>query len=599
MKSIKKLLILLAVLCLCLTGCQGNKPSEDPAPEPELTPAEISEKAMDNFLTKIKDGKYTIESNFLKINVYSRDLVWFDYKDEAYNDFAAMSVKNEAFQGFLRNGGLENIVFLGEEQAIDAADSRLPGYLLNEEVSQGNIYNLFYNQTDAPLTFLSREEIVKRFLLSYAGYGEMAVSQMEDVYLEMDNINPTVVHMKAVMNDNPVTRISYDDIDVVITFGEAEGNAAAEAWMKSPVYPEPRTAWTEGDLFILNSIFMPGYGEQAVPFPTFASYAMTMDQDYLMTDMTTIRDSHATEQDLADYIELLKKEGFEEAKAVAEDGSEKTVYRRLLRDEYKCYSEIAPSFDNGVNLVTKKYYAYPEYYGLDEINKVVTGLGFVELPASTNFVELKGTDRAVALTESWLYFFDYNANLYVDINFEDEDKMNEYLAAYEAALQDAGFTPVYEGDTEEMSYLAAPQGRANFRYLMTGDNKVSLLYRSEKTLPAEEAEKRIAEAGFPEIDLNDPLTCRDLAKFAKVQYGRDYKLYLAFDQTFATMEEAEAFLNAYEEKLTAAGFERTNPSVVGSLKQVAIYNEEKGMLMGIDLFEQKDNVQINVDFTVE
>ena len=43
MKSIKKLLILLVVLCLCLTGCQGNKPSEDPEPDEIGTEAPAEE----------------------------------------------------------------------------------------------------------------------------------------------------------------------------------------------------------------------------------------------------------------------------------------------------------------------------------------------------------------------------------------------------------------------------------------------------------------------------------------------------------------------------------------------------------------------------
>ncbi len=602
MKKLKKLLIALAVLCLCLTGCQSNTPtpSPSPEPEPELSPAEISEKAMDNFLAKIHDGKYTIDSkNFIKIYVYSKDLVWFDYVDEVYHDFAAMSVNNEVFQGFLDEDGLRNITFLTEGQAIDAANSRLPGYWLNEEVSEGNIYNLFYNQPEEPLTFVSHEESVKRSMLSYAGYGETALRLMGDVYLEMNDIDPTVVHLKATVDDDVVARIEYDDIDIVITFGEAKDCEAAEAWMKAPEYPEARTAWTDTDMFVLDSVFLPGYGEAAMPFPTFASYAMTMDQNFVMTDEAAIRDSRATEQDLADYIELLKKEGFEETKIV-EDGVEKTVYRRMLREAYSCYSQIEATYNNGVNLVAKKAYDFPVYDDLDAVNAVIKNQGFTELPASENFVSLKGTDRANELTESWLYFFDYDLYLYVDIDFKDMDEMTEYLDQYVATLVKSGFTPVYESDEdEEVSYYASPDENSSFRYMMMDEDSVSLLYKSEAIISAEEAEKRIAEAGFPEIDLHDPITCRDLVPFEKVRDGHDYKIYLAFGQTFETTDEAEEFLNAYEAKLNEAGFGRVNPGEAGSRKTVAIYNEEKDMLVGLDLFQQQDGALVEFDFVAE
>ncbi|MBR3126650.1 MAG: hypothetical protein IKF35_00145, partial [Solobacterium sp.] len=115
----------------------------------------------------------------------------------------------------------------------------------------------------------------------------------------------------------------------------------------------------------------------------------------------------------------------------------------------------------------------------------------------------------------------------------------------------------------------------------------------------EEAGTLIAEAGFPAIELHAPMTCRNLTRFEKIQYGRDFKTYLALDQNFETMEEAEKFLNAYEEQLTAAGFERVNPGNVGSRKTTAIYNEEKGMLVGIDVTEQASGVLVNFDFSAE
>ena len=73
-------------------------------------------------------------------------------------------------------------------------------------------------------------------------------------------------------------------------------------------------------------------------------------------------------------------------------------------------------------------------------------------------------------------------------------------------------------------------------------------------------------------------------------------MYLTVSQTYETVQEAEAVLNAYEEKLTAAGFERVNPDNVGSRKAIAIYNEAENLLVGIDFYEQNGGALVNFDF---
>ena len=69
------------------------------------------------------------------------------------------------------------------------------------------------------------------------------------------------------------------DVDILITFGEAESDPRAEAWMKDPdrAYPEARTEWGTDEIH-LNAVFLPGYGLTAVPFPDFATYAFTLDE---------------------------------------------------------------------------------------------------------------------------------------------------------------------------------------------------------------------------------------------------------------------------------------------------------------------------------
>ena len=599
MKHFKFLLISFLLLCMSLTSCTKPESEDSSAAVPESVEpepqdnGETAETAMNNFLKKVEEGNYTIlAEGFLKTSVYSNDLVWFDYLEDLYDDFTVMRVNDEVFRGVLTEDSVKYVSFLGEGLATDAIKSRLLNYWLDEDVSQGNIYNLFFNQQDEPLTFVSHEDIVKQSLISFAGYGDSALRLMEDVYLEMDDVDPKVVHLKAVVNDDVVARIFYDDIDITVTFGNAEDNAVAEAWISNPVYPEAKENWDDADIFVLNSVFLPGYGEEAVPFPAFASYAMKIDEENFVTDDAVyIRDSRASESDMEEYINLLVKEGFTEA--------EDHVYRRLLREDYQCYSSIAVEYDNGVNLTANKYYDFPVYDGLDAANTVIEKLGYPALPSSENFENIKATDTANELTESWLYFFTYDSVLYVDMDYQDYDAAVAYIEEYEKALADAGFSPKYIDDTDEVERYDSENEFLSFQYHFGDDNNVSFLFKAEKYIQPDEAEKLIQEAGFPPIELQEPIACRNLTQFEKMQYGLDYKLFLALSQTFENAQAAEEFLTAYETALTDLGYGRISPDEAGTLKQIAICNEEEGMMVAIDFFEQEENTLVNFDFRAE
>ena len=317
MKNRKYLLILLALLCLVLTACQKNEPAD-------------SETAMNNFLNRLEEGNYVMRAkDYLTTTVYSRDQVVFEYDEDIYRDFAAVSVNDEAFQIFLDEDPLE-AQYLNEGQAIDAAAKRLPnGWTA---LSEGNIWNLFYNMQEEPLKFVSYDDTLKQSVLSFVGYSENALRLMHEVYLTLDKEDPTSARIQAEMDEDLVARINYDDIDLEIAFGNAQSNPEADAWMAAPVYPAARTGWTETDEFIFNSVFLPEYGLEAIPFPSFASYALTVDgENFVWDDEVKIRDSHASEQDMAEYIAKLLQNGFSEAKEIADDGTEKTSLKQAAK----------------------------------------------------------------------------------------------------------------------------------------------------------------------------------------------------------------------------------------------------------------------------
>ncbi|MBR3360801.1 MAG: hypothetical protein IKG39_05655 [Lachnospiraceae bacterium] len=615
MKSIKYLVIPVIVLCLLLTACKGKTPSDA---------ADTSEQAMENFLRKLDEGNYTMNvEGYLKTTAYSRDLVYFDYAEEHYNDLTVMSVNNETFQAVLRDDGLENVRFVMEGQAIDAAKEKLVSAWV--DLSQGNIYNFFYNSQEEPLKFVSYDDMLKDNVRALVGNPETSLRLMHEVYLVLDKEDPSVVHIQAEVDDDVVARMSYDDIDIVITFGEAQDNEVSEAWMKDPTYPAARTGWTEEDYFIFNSVFLSGADEEVIPFPTFASYAMTNDgKDFYLTEEVKIRDSHASEANVKDYVAALLADGFKETKEKAEDGTEETWYRRLLREEYQCYTSVKVDYDDGMNLLAKKYYDFPIYEDLSSANEVIKANGFPELPASDKISAVRATDRASEAIESWLYFFDYDTVLYVDIPFEDENEIRSYLNDYNEVLLNANFHSTTEDEGEEEvvnlmqladkpvnlkgqlgleadEIMESANGLENFRYHFD-DGKVTLLFKAQHYISAEEAAQLIVAAGFPAVTFknDDTFSSRDLKKFEKAMYGKDVKAFVTANQVFADTTEAEAFLNQLEASLNAAGFDRANPSVVGTLKQIAIVNEEAGMLVGIDLIEQADGTAaVYLDFEAD
>lgn len=576
-------LLLLAMTSVLFGGCGNSSGSADP------------EIAMQNFLDKVESGNYVISSKgYLKTTVYSEDLVYFDFEDDSvYTDFAVMSVDNEVFQGALTDGGVEEVAFVGEGKAIEAAKGKLPSCWL--ELSDGNIFNLFYNDIEKPLQFVSYEDSIKNQVRSFAGYGEVAVKYMHEVYLTLDKEDPSKAHITAVMDDDEVARYYFDDIDITITFGKAETDKRAEAWMNDPVYPEARTEWEYADIFIFNSVFLPGYGEEAVPFVPSASYALSIDEERFITDDTVyIRDPHAEEGDVDAYIAVLEENGFEK---FTEDGE--TWYRRLLRDETKCYSSISAEYDNGLNIIAKKYYDFPMYEGFDQINSLIVSNNFPELPDTGVIRDLTAKDAKNEQTESWLYFYDYDIALYVYAHYDDRDKVMEYIDGYAEGLLKDGYVPEYiDGDEESgADNYHSEDGDMSFRYHFEDDGEtVILLFKAEKCLTASEVKAILANEGFPETDLSKYETGRDHKKFEKVMYGKDYDSSISISMKFDTQKEAEEYLDKFVADLEDAGFMRVPPSDLGSRKNNGYTNEETRLGVAFDFIPAEDGGETSIYF---
>lgn len=621
----------------------GTEPEAEPQPEPEnppapatptepadtRSPAEISEAAMENFLAKIEAGNYTIEcEEGIKAAVCSEDLVYYTrdirYDDVDYDGFAVMTVNgNETFLGLLGEDGVSSLSFVQEGKAMDlAADgtslqrfaSRLPSRWI--AVSGGNIWELFYNDPKNPLVFRSKEDEVKILVQLFANIGEMNMSRMQDVFLELDQEDPTCAHLRTSFSEGYP---NLADVDILITFGGVQADARAEAWMKDPnrAYPEAPTAWG-GNTVHLNALFQQGYGETAVPFPDFATYAFTFDQNsVLMEDLIRIRDCKATEADMQAYAKKLLSLGF--TPVTAEDGN--TEYRLLLKEEYKSYSSICMEYDDGVTILAKKYYDFPEYSSLEEINGQITARGYSALPESSRLSLVSAVDRAYEMTESWLYFFHYDLGLFVELHYDERAAAEAYIQSYIASL--AGFEPMYPVDggeyeeveallgaeaarfagltDEDVFYKYATLERENsFKYVFNEDGEtLSLLFKTEDYVAPAEVQSRLADTGFPVIDLSACEACKDHREFAKAMYDQDYRMDLLLYLTFETADEAEAFLDSYIRFIRDEnGFDITNPEQVSMGRAIAYSKEVDGSLLVVGLNYQPESTMASVEFRV-
>ena len=572
---------------------QEESPQEPSGLTPEQT-AEISERAMDNFAAKIQGSGYTVSADgYLTAHVYSQDLVWFDYDDDDnYRDFAVMSVGGEVFQGFPDENGISGVSFLSEGSALETAGKRLPGYFLS--MSEGNIYNLFYNDPEDPLKFVSYDTNVQNFVRTLVGYGEITLRYMHEVCLILDAEDPTCARLQCVVEDDEVARYYFDDIDIVITFGNAQPEPHAQAWMAEPEYPQARLEWSDADLFIFDSVFLPGYGREAVPYPSAVSYALTVDAERFVTDDAVyIRDPHATQEDMASYEAILSRNGFEKA-----DGDGTAEYRRLLRDETKCYSSISLEYDRGMNVTARKYYEYPKYEGLEAINAAITQRGYPALPETQAVTDLTAVDTGMEQTESWLYFYDYDMTMYVYGKYGDSEQLSEYLDSVAQGYLDAGYEPVWAVDEAdgEVDHYRCADGSMTFRYHMEDDGEtVILLYKAEKLLTPDQIRKTMADEGFPEMDLSAYAAGRDHRKFQEVMYGRQYRSAISFSLRYESVEKASAFMDGYVALLDDKGFLNGPGNLVGSNKPTSFRLEEEGIGLAFE-FMPSDSGETNIYF---
>ena len=594
MKKIVSLFMIFFLVMSCL-GC--NSEGGDKEPEKELTPPEISEKAMDNFVNKLNAGNYVVRGGDGPVTkAVSPEQVLVEYPhDESPLIYAFMTVKDETFETVIEYGEMDDVLFAIRGTAIEAMGDFLPNNWIS--ISGGNMFELFYNNVEKPLEFTTNDYNVKKSLCGLAGYSEFALNRMEEVYMTMDAMDPTVVRFTAVIPDDEVARYYYDDLDLTLEFGAAKGNELIEKWMKDPVYPRSRTAWTRDDLAMIGNVFMRDYANEALPFPAVSSYAMIFDDKaYDAFTGILLTDTHFSEQDVEDYRNLLLSKGFTETTGMMPDGETHTVYRRLLREEYQAYSQLLVEYNDGLEVVGVLTHDSPEYEGLAAINGVITENGFVALDDTDIFKEWKARNTAGSQTEGWAYFFDYNLYLLFDMEFTDHAAAADYLSRYTDKLIASGLIDSYTPG-EDNRRCESANGYVSFKYTFSeqDDNIVRLEFKNQKSLTVEECLKLLEENGIPAADLHGDIAAKEVSRYYYEIVGFEGMRLMVY-QPLDSMEAAENFLDNYVPVLDEQGYIQFNPEKIGSSRQFVYLNEELAKYVGFDLYPTEDGAQILFEF---
>ena len=97
----------------------------------------------------------------------------------------------------------------------------------------------------------------------------------------------------------------------------------------------------------------------------------------------------------------LKENGFKEE--TNENGT--TVYRLPLREEYRCYSELYPYYDNGFVMEGKLYYDNPSYEGIYAISEALVEHGFAPLKDTDVFEGWQAVDYAAEVFPGFFSHF--------------------------------------------------------------------------------------------------------------------------------------------------------------------------------------------------
>ena len=592
-----------AILTACGTGGTSSAPSSAPSSEPSSSvPSSSSseaswEEAMENFAAKLAKNKYSVASDRLTTNVVSKDLVYFDYNDalEIGHDYAGMSVHNETFQTRVDMGEVKGVIFVDRGDAVEVAENLLPSYWFDEEAIGKGIWDMLRVTNPAhPLHFelVDNSMEIRSSMASFAGYEALAVSAIKDVSLDFDAIDVTTVTINAKYDGGTAVA---EDLQVVITLGQATTSPVAEAWIADPnrLMPDavgPKGEWDGNPLGVITTTLMLDTVPEAmeyVPFIGFASYAVWTNMGTCIKDhYGVIRDYHATIRD----VEAFKAELVEHFDYTLQEQGGEPVYTRLIRakKDKGCYITIQVSYDHGFYLKLSLSYEVYRFNTQSALNALIEPFGFPAFAETEAVYNWFGEDDFFLQTENWCYFYDFSVYPVVKLKYDDVDAATKYVEDYGTALEELGFERGINSDNTTWSRVT-PECEMNYIYKFDKQGNLSITLKRQEFVDPAEMKANVEAAGYPTVDITSAkiVTCRDNKKFQYIYYvmkcNHAYRNTFYFDNN----DDAKKFLGQYKQALLAAGFEQVSGTQY-YMKDNLVFepNEAAGGMVGLYFYER-------------
>ena len=546
-----------------LVACGGNAPTSgtiptDPSVGPQPVPQTDSEKAMDNFINKIKDGNYTVTTDNLVSSFYSRNLVIYDYAQSVAQakDQGVMSVNYETFQLSLENEQpLNYILFVDQGEAIDVVGAKSLNYMVE------NAWDYWTNSDPSkPFDYTSTSLEVKQSVAYFSVLGEMAAMTVSDMELVFDSVDVNSATLKATYcPSSPTEKI---DINIAITFGDAKSNQDMLDWINNPNrnYPSDvgKSGWTKNMVSLFEGVLKTADLKNYVPLMKSASYACVINEElYSNEGIVEIRDYHGTADDAQNYKNLLEENNFYK---IGVDGVE--TYRKFLRAKpdnpvFQVFADLSVnSDDNGVTLRVNITYNRQYLHSIAALNNLITPKSFPELPETDNIADFVMFNSPFEGQEAWDYLYNFDLETLFAIEYKDLTAMQKYVSDYVKALVDAGFKN--SSSNPNIYHLIDQTSDRKFQYNFHDDGTVYLVFTNEAFLNPTKVVGEI-NAVFPVVSGDNIYYCKDIAMLQKIKRGQVWTNYYEIVYLFDTEDDATTFYNAYLATVKADSDYKLNP----------------------------------------
>ena len=553
----KKSLVIFSTALLLggtLVGC--NK-GEDKKP---LTP---SEKVMNKFISKIKDGGYTIDSEKATFSVYSKDLMMVHYSaaTELAKDFGSMSIYNkefkmyETFQVNLENPGdiFDYVVFKDKGRMIDVQSNQLLNYWIT--ATKGNIWAA-WKSTQDPLQYKTSEMVVRKSIGVFYTMGTSQLGSINNMTLTFSDDTISEAHLTFDYNEG-TPEIKHGDIHITLG-GQIAYDQRLVDWMNNSErkYPTPISEGWNSTYQSLIFYELHTANTKYAPVVPFGSYASIPVEDYLM-DMdgfARIHDYHAKKSNIQDYANVLLENDF-----LPFEGKGPNCYYKHMRTKaddpgFMAYSLINLSYDDGLNIDIYGYYNRQIISSLDELNSIITLRNFPAFEESDAITSFNGFNSPFEGTEGLSYFNTFETDGMYYFHYEDANAIDAYIDAYETKLVDAGFVKDETILTDDHYELLTTEGLARILIYPKDGENVHMKISFERYVNPILGIYTINNLGFPEITDDNLLCIHDITKYTNLSsQGANWDLFYEISYEFEDADTALVAFNNYISAIESSG----------------------------------------------